>query len=218
MPTTGPTTNDPTGSPGLRRLPRRARRLLGALAAALALVLAVTSGVALAGGTNDRLAVSAASSGDPTARDKDGAPREHRMREHRMRGMPGRGHSVAPGLGRGPLAGALHGEYVEADPAGGYRTVVAQRGKVTSVSGTSLTVRSKDGFVTTYRLTGDTGVLGGTAGLGDVEEGDDVGVRGVRDGSSTDATHVLDLSRLLDLRQDRRDSRDQRDQRDQQST
>jgi len=192
---------------GSRRLSPRARRGLTALVGALVVVLAVTAGATLAGGATDRLAVSAGSFAGATADEEGGASApENRSDGFRGRGHPfghGFGHPGGRGFGGGPLAGALHGEYVEADPDGGYRTVVAQRGEVTSLSDTSLTVTSEDGFDATYEVTADTSVLGGTGGIGDVAKGDDVGVRAVRDGAETTATHILDLSRLGDLRRGR---------------
>ena len=101
---------------------------------------------------------------------------------------------------------ALHATFVVPDGNGGFRTVVTQRGKVTTVSDTSLTVRSEDGFVATYRLVDDTEVLGGTGGVGDVGdvgdvgEGDQVGVAADRTSSVNTATHVIDLDRVGDLR------------------
>ena len=95
---------------------------------------------------------------------------------------------------------ALHGTFVVPDADGGYRTVVTQRGEVTAVSDTSLTVRSEDGFVATYRITDDTDVLGGAGGVADLAEGDQVGVGADRKAAVTTARHVVDLGRLRDLR------------------
>ena len=109
------------------------------------------------------------------------------------------GKGLLGGMMGGPLLGApLHGSYVVEDPDGGYRTVLSQRGEVTAVSSTSLTVRSADGFTTTYRLTDDTAVLSGPDGTDDVEKGADVAVTAVRDGGSPRAVHVVDLSQLQD--------------------
>jgi len=88
----------------------------------------------------------------PGARDKDG-------RQHP--GMPG-----APGMrggrnqgqgGLGALLGgaALHGS-VSATVNGSVQALVFQRGAVTAVSATSITLKSSDGFVGSYGLTSAT--------------------------------------------------------------
>lgn len=69
---------------------------------------------------------------------------------------------AAPGGQIGPPAGAMfgpgpdtpsvHGEFVVADANGGYSQVLTQTGGVTALSGTSITVRSADGFVETYAM------------------------------------------------------------------
>lgn len=64
----------------------------------------------------------------------------------RMPGGPG------PGTDLEDSAPAIHGEYVVADDAGGFRTDVVQHGEVTEVSDTSITTRSDDGFTQTYTI------------------------------------------------------------------
>ena len=71
------------------------------------------------------------------------------------RGMPGLPGGRTPGLGRlGSLVGgtALHGN-VTATVNGSVLALVFQRGQVTSVSATSVTLKSTDGFVGTYGRT-----------------------------------------------------------------
>ena len=46
----------------------------------------------------------------------------------------------------------LHGEFVVADGAGGFTTVLTQTGRLTAISPTSVTVRSDDGFTQTYTV------------------------------------------------------------------
>src|SRR3954471_18181616 len=66
-----------------------------------------------------------------------------------MLGGGGHGATGRPGLGdMGPTS--LHGEFVVADPAGGYSTELTQTGTVTAISPTSITVRSQDGFTQAY--------------------------------------------------------------------
>lgn len=201
MTTHQPDQSDPVDTIGSGTdTPRRSGRARGSLlavAAALALVVAVATGVALAGDgadTTEPLALAAAGSASPSADDDGG--------DGRADGFRGRGHAFGHGFGRRPMVSALalHGTFVVPDGDGGYRTVVTQRGEVTAVSDTSLTVRSKDGFDATYRLTNDTDVLGGSRGVGDIAKGDKVGIAADRTGAVNTATHVVDLDRLGDPR------------------
>ena len=171
----------------------RSRRGVLALVAALALVLGMASGASLAGSgydATDQLALSAPGSATPTPAAGSGASASD--------GFRGRGHAFGHGFGRGPMVSALalHGSFVVPDGDGGYRTVVSQRGVVTAVSGTSLTLKSKDGFVATYRLTDATHVLGGTGGVRDIAQGDDVGIAADRRGWVNTATHVVALDHM----------------------
>ena len=200
--TTQPEQPDPvdtiaSGPDGPRRASHSRRSLL-AIAAALALVVAVASSAALAGDSSsstEQPSLSAA--GSASAGADDGRD------DMRVDGFRGRGHAFGHGFGHGPRrpgGEALHGTFVVPDADGGYRTVVTQRGEVTAVSDTSLTVRSEDGFVATYRLIDATSVLGGAGGVADIAEGDQVGVWADRKASVSTARHVVDLDRLGALR------------------
>ncbi|WP_255605451.1 hypothetical protein [Mycolicibacterium xanthum] len=97
---------------------------------------------------------------------------------------PGAAGFGAPGAGpaAGPGAAPLHGQFVVADPAGGFTTMLTQTGTVTAASATTFTVRSDDGFSQTYQTSGGSGVaVDGT-----------VTVRGVQDGDTVTATEALD--------------------------
>jgi len=59
------------------------------------------------------------------------------------------GAPPGPRNGRNVEPASLHGEYVVADD-GGFETRVTQTGKITSISPTSVTARSADGFTQTY--------------------------------------------------------------------
>jgi hypothetical protein len=98
----------------------------------------------------------------PDARDRNGP---------RQPGMPG-----APGMrdgreldlgGLGGLLGrgALHGN-VSATVNGSVQALVFQRGAVTAVSSSSITLKSSDGFTGTYRLTAATSTRMGTPAKG----------------------------------------------------
>ncbi|GIF03665.1 hypothetical protein Asi03nite_12030 [Actinoplanes siamensis] len=83
---------------------------------------------------------------------------------------------------------ALHGE-VTVQAKDGVRIVVVQRGKITAVDGTSLTVRSTDGFELTWsygdplRIVRERKVVDRAA----LTTGVEVGIGGVRSGSATSA-------------------------------
>ena len=97
-------------------------------------------------------------------------------------GRGGRGHGKHGGHGMG-----IHGEFVTPNAAGdGYQTIATQKGEVTAVSATSLTVRSEDGFSRTYTVNDDTLVNAGNDGIDDVRSGDDVRVTAlVADGKAS---------------------------------
>lgn len=124
-------------------------------------------------------------------------------------GEPHRGghHRGGPGMGHGMgLRGALHGELVV--PKGtGFQTVDVQRGEVTAVSATSLTVKSADGFTKSYVLTPRTIVEAGRDGITTVKVGEKVGVLATVAGNVATATHVRDLTQLKAARKEARPPR-----------
>ena len=85
----------------------------------------------------------------------------------------------------------MHGEFVTGT-TGAYVTKVAQRGAVTAVSASSLTVRSEDGFSQTYAVGSGTVVRkdGAAAKATDLAVGDTVRVVGTKDGSTVTADRV----------------------------
>jgi hypothetical protein len=104
----------------------------------------------------------------------------------------GRGFGHGHGFG-----GGIHGEFVIPKPGGGYQTVLTQIGTVQSVSGSSITVKSEDGFTHTYSVSNDTLVAAGDNGIADVAKGDTVRVLAV--GSA--AKQVVDVTKVQSLRQ-----------------
>ena len=60
--------------------------------------------------------------------------------------------------GGGMFGEALHGEFVTAKDGGGYETIATQKGEVTAVSESSITVKSADGYSRTYTVNSDTKV------------------------------------------------------------
>jgi hypothetical protein len=101
------------------------------------------------------------------------------------------------GLGfAGGALGAVHGQVVLAKPGGGYETVDIQRGKVTTISESSITVRSADGFTATYAVTASTVVDAQRDGLGSVKAGNQVSVLATVSGSTETATSITDITLL----------------------
>jgi hypothetical protein len=106
-------------------------------------------------------------------------------------------------LGFGPFGvgslGAIHGQFVVSKPGGGYQTIDTQRGTVTAVSASSITVKSGDGYTKTYQVTRSTNVKAQRAGIGSVKTGQTVSVVATVTGSSATATQIVDLAALPKL-------------------
>jgi hypothetical protein len=89
----------------------------------------------------------------------------------------------------------LHAEATVQTKAG-VQTLVVQRGEVTAVNDTSVTVKSADGFSLTWTF-GDKlrvakrGTPGGQADRSELKPGVTVGVAGLRDGSATTARLIV---------------------------
>jgi hypothetical protein len=104
-------------------------------------------------------------------------PRERRPRHQRLRYA---------------FRHALHGEaVVQTDE--GTKTVVVQRGKVTAVDGTSLTVLSTDGFSLTWKVGDPVHVVvnRAKAELSAITVGAEVGVAGAKDGNTPVARLIV---------------------------
>lgn len=108
--------------------------------------------------------------------------------------FPGRG-AFGAGLGFGAFR-ALHGEFVVPRSGGGYQTDDIQRGRVTAVSTSSITVKSADGFTKTYQVTSSTLVDAQRDGIGSVKDGHQVFVLARVSGGTATATSIQDLSLL----------------------
>jgi hypothetical protein len=89
------------------------------------------------------------------------------------------------------VARALHGEVTLAGEE--HRVIAFQRGEVQKVGQMSVTVKSNDGFVETYALSGDTKVRenGEEAKISDIDTSDRVLVVAVKDDSTLDARRVI---------------------------
>jgi hypothetical protein len=94
---------------------------------------------------------------------------------------------------RGPLARAEHGS-VTVRTKTGTEVIDLQRGQVTAVSPTSISVRSQDGFSATYVVTSTTKVrkTGQPSAIGNVADGDNVVIEAVHSGTTDTARHIGD--------------------------
>ncbi|WP_410666709.1 hypothetical protein [Amycolatopsis sp. cmx-4-68] len=124
-----------------------------AIAAGIAVVIAAGGGAAIWAGT---------SSADNSAQQGPGGFGGPGGGQFRGQGMPGGGF----GGGLAAMRDALHGDFVVANPNGGYTTERLQTGDVTELSATSVTLTSKDGYKQTYTLNAST------QKTGDVKTGD----------------------------------------------
>jgi hypothetical protein len=125
--------------------------------------------------------------GDQGAQGAQGPDRDHR----------GFGPGMGPGMRQGVGGGdAIHGSFVTAKQGGGFQTVDTQRGTVTGVSTTSITVRSADGFTATYTVDPGTLVHAQRDGIASVTTGDEVGVTAIESGSDKKAVSIVDTTQL----------------------
>jgi hypothetical protein len=177
----------PIGPPGLRAGARRPYIIAGVAVAALlggagAAVAATHSSTPAA--SSSALITSPTSTPTPTS----GLP-----------GMPDpknpRFHRFGPGLGFG-LFGALHGQFVIGKSGGGYQTIDVQTGQVTAVSSTSITLKSADGFTSSYVVTSSTVVDAQRDGIGSVKVGNQASVQATVSGSTATAVSLEDLTLL----------------------
>ena len=139
-------------------------------------IMAGVTVAVVAGGAG--LAVAASSSGTPANAAVATASQVH----------PGWGHGMA----------IVHGQAVLAKPGGGYQTIDYQRGTVTAVSTTSVTLKSSDGFTMSYAIT-DSTILGAhRGGIGSVKAGDTASVVATvsANGKSATAARIIDWTQL----------------------
>ncbi len=87
----------------------------------------------------------------------------------------------------------VHGEFVARGKDGAYVTLDTQRGEVTKVSNTSITLKSADGFTATYAVTGDTKIRrdGKPAKVGDLKVGDPAMVIATKSGGDKTAKGIV---------------------------
>ena len=167
---------------GNRRLPGRPLILAGVAATALlagaGVAMAATSGSPASGTAAASQAGGTVATPSPSA----WPPFPHQ-------GRPG-------GFGFGGPFGAVHGQFVVPKSGGGYQTIDTQRGSVTAVSATSMTVKSADGFSKTYQVVSSTNVDARRDGIATVKTGHQVMVTATVSGSTDTAVSILDLNLL----------------------
>lgn len=95
-----------------------------------------------------------------------------------------------------------HSESVVKDADGSFRTILVQRGTVEAVSGTSVTVRSEDGYSQAYAVDTDTKIIGSGAAFGHRSPAadDDDKAAGPRTGTIADIA-VGDAVRIFGLKE-----------------
>ncbi|GAA1019874.1 MULTISPECIES: hypothetical protein [Amycolatopsis] len=143
-----------------------------AIAAGVAVVIAVGGGLAIWAGTSGNNATAQQGQG-PGGFGGPGGPGG-------QGGFAGRG-----GMGgMAALRDALHGDFVVADPAGGYVTERLQTGTITELSATSVTLTSKDGYKQSYTLDSSTSKTGSP------KSGDNVTVVAKVQGTTATATSL----------------------------
>ncbi|SFP03230.1 hypothetical protein SAMN04489713_111111 [Actinomadura madurae] len=149
--------------------------------------IAATAGAAGLLGLGLYLAVPAA------ADDPSPSPKATTEWGHRGEGRPGWGH---PGMGGHPFwrAGGMRGVHGEATVKrdGGFHLATWQRGDITSVSATAVTVRSEDGVSWTWKADDETRVRkdGDKSAMTDLKNGDQVLVAGERSGDTRTARFI----------------------------
>ncbi|GIM93883.1 hypothetical protein [Paractinoplanes toevensis] len=107
---------------------------------------------------------------------------------------PGGGQGIGQGGPGGTqnAATALHGTYVVSDGNGGYTTQLTQTGTVSTISGTSITVKSDDGYSKTYVISTSTTV--GTGRIADVLKGHTVRIVATSVKQKITASSITDTS------------------------
>jgi hypothetical protein len=99
-------------------------------------------------------------------------------------------------VGFGPGFGGIHSEVTVENPEGKYQTTAAQLGKIVSVSPTSITLESDDGYKRTYSVNEDTVVTAGRDGIGNLMNGDSVQLMAEVVGSEARAVQIVDAAAM----------------------
>jgi hypothetical protein len=159
------------------------------------LILAGVAVVALLGGAGVAMAATSGSPASGTAASPAGGTVATPSPSARP-AFPHQGRPGGFGLGFGGPFGAVHGQFVVPKSGGGYQTIDTQRGAVTAVSATSITVKSADGFVKTYQVVSSTNVDAQRDGIATIKTGQQVAVTATVSGSTVTASSILDFNLL----------------------
>lgn len=181
---------EPRGSAGPARAPRRPRpRRLCIMAGVAVVALLGGAGVADAA-ISSGTPVNAAAAGafQLTSASKVLSPSDSPPGPGPIGGL----HGFGPGGGMLPL----HGQAVLAKPGGGYVTLALQRGTITKLTTSSITVKSTDGFTHSYAITGSTVVSAGRDGIGSVKSGNQAVVIATVSGHTATAVKIIDWTLL----------------------
>lgn len=92
--------------------------------------------------------------------------------------------------------GAIHGTFTIKGPNGSYETIATQYGTAGTVTASSITVKSADGFSQTYTVDPSTVVDADSNGITSVITGDTVSIQATVSGSTFTAQTVLDLTQV----------------------
>jgi hypothetical protein len=104
--------------------------------------------------------------------------------------------------GRGISGGRIvHGSFTEQTPSGSYETVEVQVGTVQSVSSTSITLKSADGYTHTYAVTSSTIVDAQRDGISSVSTGDTVRLSAETVNGTDTAMSITDTTKIGSSRQ-----------------
>lgn len=168
------------------------------------LTLVALAAVALAAGAGGAVIATSGSSSPATAASASGqasaSARPPYARGSAPQAPGGRGGFSGGGFSGGGIGGGssgapVHGTLVVPD-SGGYQTEDIQRGKVTAISSSSVTVVSTDKYTKTYQVNGSTSVNAGNGSLSAVKVGDQVSITATVHGSTATISSIIDLSRL----------------------
>jgi hypothetical protein len=180
----------------LIELSERPKRHLRPMALTGVAVVALAAGAGVAYAATNHSSPSPTTSAFPTSTSPSptasAAPSGPRQRH-------GRGSRFGFG-GLGVGGNVEHGQVVIRKSNGTDETIDIQRGTVTAVSSTSITVKSTDGYTATYAVSSSTIVDAESAGIGSVKTSDTVSVEATVSGSAATAVRVSDSTAVKDGR------------------
>ena len=175
-----------------RRIPRAA--VAGAVVAVVALGAAGIAFAATTGSSTPAAGSSSSSTSTPTT--APGTPKTHGPGHGIRFGGPG-------GRGFGALGGPgaiVHGT-ITTHTANGYKTIEIQTGQVTTVSSSSITVKSSDGYTHTYVVTPKTIVDAQAGGISSVAAKDQVSLQATPQSGKDTAVNIVDTTKIGSSRQ-----------------